>query len=274
MRWFILFVALSWLRILSAEEDESWVVYYNDQLPSEAFTEYNLLVFDSTYHPPLVALEARDRVILGYISLGEVEKYRPHYEKVKHLLSEENPNWPGSYYIDQRDSLWPRIVIEELIQDILAQGFDGIIIDTMDNPIYMEDMEPEKYKGMKAAAVQMIKAIRMHFPSIKIMLNRAMEILPQVGGDIDYVLGESILTHYDFKEKKCRLTGKKEYQAQVDRLKQAQTQYPNLKVVTLDYWDPKDKKGVQEIYKKQRANGFRPYVATIDLKTLTPEPKL
>lgn len=42
--------------------------------------------------------------------------------------------------------------------------------------------------------------------------------------------------------------------------------------MTLDYWNPADTAGLRRIYRAQRANGFLPYVATVELDRLVPEP--
>jgi hypothetical protein len=48
--------------------------------------------------------------------------------------------------------------------------------------------------------------------------------------------------------------------------------FPKLQIMSLDYWDPADTKGVATIYSTQRANGFIPYVSTIELNRVVEEP--
>ena len=45
---------------------------------------------------------------------------------------------------------------------------------------------------MTPAAAKLVRMIRQNYPQIKIMVNRAYDILPEIGGQIDYVLGESV----------------------------------------------------------------------------------
>jgi uncharacterized protein (TIGR01370 family) len=251
-----------------------WVVYYSDQAPATAFYDYDLLVFDSDYHPPLDPLITQDKTLLGYISLGEIESARAHFAefKAKNLLLQENTHWPGSFYIDVRDVRWAAYVIEHLIPQILHQGFHGIFIDTMDNPAELERIDPQKYQGMTQAAAEMIRMIRTHYPNMKIMLNRGYEILPMVAEHIDMVLGESIYTDYNFAEKTYEQVPVKLYQYQVDLLQQVKTQHPALQIFTLDYWYPEDKKQIKKIYQQEIKNGFNPYVATIALDQIVSQP--
>lgn len=251
-----------------------WVVYYNDQADVSEFSAYNPIVLDSDYHPNLLGFIQRKKTILGYISLGEVEKERSYFNAVKNegILLEENQYWPGSFFVDLRDPRWTKRVIEELIPQILMQKFHGLFFDTLDNAAHLERKDPEKYRGMTAAAVNLVKAIRMHYPQIKIMMNRGYELLPEVVNILDMELGESVFSDYNFEKKTYQHVSQERYQQQVKMLKDAQKMNPKLQIYTLDYWDPKDSKEVKRIYQEQRKNGFIPYVTTVDLHHITPEP--
>ena len=251
-----------------------YAVYYSDTEDIEAFEPYDLLVFDSQYHPPLDQLNEDGKTLLGYISLGEVEKHRRYYRDVRKegILLQENKFWKGSYFVDVRSYKWKNRVIKDLIPAILAKGFDGIFLDTLDNPGELERIDPIEYSGMVRAAVLLVKEIRQHFPDITIMMNRGYELLPYVSSYIDMEMGESIYADYNFDTKSNELVDEKLYNYQVEKLKMAQIINEDLKIVTLDYWDISDSDGVAKIYEEQRKNGFSPYVATIDLDVLVAEP--
>ena len=106
-----------------------------------------------------------------------------------------------------------------------------------------------------------------------IVLNRAYDLLPAVERDIDMVLGESVYADYDFATKRYGRVDDDTYRQQVEILRAAAKRQPKLKVLTLDYWDPNDAAGIAEIYRIQTANGFSPYVATVELDRLVPGPK-
>mgnify|MGYP001408016293 CR=1 FL=1 len=254
--------------------DERWVVVYSEKPKVAEFRDYGLVVLDSVHHPPLRPLLEEKKTVIGYISLGEVEKYRDYYKAVEAegILHEKNPNWPDSRYIDVRDVRWTRRVVEDLIPRLLQKGFQGIFIDTLDNPAELERRDPVKFKGMTDAAARLVRAIRRHYPGIYIMLNRSYEILPLVDGHIDAVLGESVATEIDFEKKSYRRADSKVYRQQVEWLKAAKARRPKLKIYTLDYWPPSDVPGVMRIYAEQRRNGFIPYVSVKDLDRVLKEP--
>jgi uncharacterized protein (TIGR01370 family) len=257
-----------------AETPFRWVCYYSDKLPAEAFLPYDLAVFDNQYHPPLAPLLAAGKQVYGYISLGEVEKRQTYFEAVRAegILVGENENWKDSFFVDLRDPRWRRRVLRELIPAIRKQGFPGIFIDTIDDAQHLETADPRKFKGMQAAAGELILAIRKEFPDVGIILNRGFFLLPEVAGSLDYVLGESIYSDFDFASKQYRKTPEREYREAVATLQEARRAAPRLQVLTLDYWWPSDQKRISRIYAVERAKGFLPYVATVGLDTLVREP--
>lgn len=252
-----------------------WMLVYTDKVPVRDLMRYDTVILDSRYHPPLRPLIEAGKTVLGYISLGEVEKFRAHYKEVEKegILLGWNKDWPNSRYVDVRDPRWTKRVIEELIPAMIHKGFHGIMMDTLDNPADLERRDPNKFKGMTAAAARLVRTIRRHYPDLVIMMNRAYEILPDVERHIDIVLGESVYADYDFAKKNYKLVKPAFYTQQVKWLKAAQKRTPSLRVFSLDYWDPNDTKGVDRIYKVQRANGFEAYVSTIKLNRVLPRPE-
>ncbi|HEY7610521.1 MAG TPA: endo alpha-1,4 polygalactosaminidase [Alphaproteobacteria bacterium] len=255
-------------------EDERWVVVYSEKPPVEAFHDFRLVVFDSVHHPPIRPLLEQKKTVIGYISLGEVESYRDYFKDVgkQGILLEKNPNWPDSRFVDVRDLRWTKRVVGELVPRLLQKGFQGIFIDTLDDPPELERRDPKRFKGMTEAAANLVKAIRRNYPQIYIMLNRAYDILPAVDGQIDAVLGESVFTEIDFAKQAYRLAETKLYRQQVEWLQAAKRRRPKLKVYTLDYWPPEDAAGIARIYAEQRKNGFIPYVSIKTLDRVVKEP--
>lgn len=256
-------------------EASRWLVFYGADAKPERLRPYSLVVFDPDAHPSLEQFEGRSTVSLGYLSLGEVEQFRTHFPamKAEGIVLNANPNWQESYFVDLRDPRWAKRVIEELIPQVLFQRFDGIFLDTLDNAGYLEDLDPNRFKGMREAAIHLVKAIRLHYPQIKIMLNRSFDILPETVSAIDMLLGESIYASYDFANKSYVRVSEEQYQEQLKAMQVAKSQKPSLGLYSLDYWNPDDPKAIAEIYRVQRANGLEPYVSTIGLNEIISEPR-
>jgi polysaccharide biosynthesis protein PelA len=250
----------------------TWAVYYGSESDPGPLSGYDLLVFDPGAHPPLEPLRNAKRQLLAYISVGEVASSREYFTETAPYRLTENPDWPGSYGLDVRDRRWQSIVPERIAPAALSTGFTGFFLDTADTAIELERREPDRYAGMKAATIDLIRRLRKTFPRAPIMLNRGYELLPEAGSLLTYVLGESVYHTWDFAAKRYVPVAPAAYAEQVRTLRAAAEQFPGLQVLTLDYCDPRDTRKVQQIYRVQRANGFVPYVSAIELNRIHPEP--
>lgn len=254
---------------------KSWVVYYNDEIPYQRFIGYDIIAFDSDSYPNF-SQRRPGQVILGYLSTSEAETYRDYYGQIEKLgvLLGSSELWKEHRIIDIRKSEWRKYFINKLVPDVLKKGFDGIMLDTIDSAIYLEEENPKKYKGMKAAALQFMIELRQTYPHIKLMLNRGFEIAEQAAPYLDYILAESIRVEHDFDNNTDMLFPKSTYNEYVRILHAAQRKNPKLEVVTLDYWKMKSvyARKIRLIYEEQRKNGFIPYVSTPDLMKFHPEP--
>ncbi len=157
---------------------------------------------------------------------------------------------------------------------ILANGFQGLFLDTLDSSLHLEQLDPSRYRGMAAAAAELIREIRRLRTGITLILNRAYSLLPEVDRDIDVAMGESVYTTYDFERKIYSRVPPSAYRQQVEWLRAAARRRSGLRIFTLDYWDPSDKEQIAHIYREERANCFSPYVTSIDLTHIVPEPGL
>lgn len=250
-----------------------WALYYAADAEPIAFAPYEMVVLDADRHPPIGPLVERGKTVLGYLSLCEVASTRSYFDDVRAegLLLDEHPIWRGSHYVDIRDPRWSRRVIEELIPRLLRRGFTGVFLDTLDDAA-MLDRQPGR-RGMRDAAIRLVKAVRRHYPDLTLMMNRGYDLLPAVERDVDAVLAESLHGTYDFATKQYRRVPAADTAAQLSLLRAARARRPALRLYALEYWDPEDAGGVAELYRIARAAGFEPYVATIALDRLVPEPR-
>ncbi len=262
MRLILLFLPL----LLMAQAPHPWLVYYNNEAPLSAFTPYDPIILQPAFHPALGPLLNQGKGLLGYVNAGEVSLEDSWFLEAKNkgLLLGENQNFPGSFAVDIRKEAWEELLLGTVIPHILDQGFTGIFLDQLDVALNL---------GMEEAAEHLIKKIREKFPKISIMLNRAYKILPKVGHLIDYELAETLYTSYDFKEKRYFIRPNDEFEWQLKEIDAARKKFPELLFFSLDYWNLKDQKMIEKIYKKEIAVGMRPYVSDILLNQIVAPPK-
>lgn len=257
-----------------AERNWRWAVDYGAHTDPAAARSYDLLVLEPDHARPIAPLRGPDTRLLGYISMGEVHRDRPYVEGLgrQGALRKANPNWPDARLVDLRSAAWQALVLDRLIPDILAKGYDGIFMDTLDNAEAMERQDRKASDGMVAGAVRLVRAIRARFPGMAVMMNRGYALLPDVAGEIDLVLGEAMASRWNFSSRRYEMTSPDDWTWQAERLRAARAVNPSLILTTLDYWDPADKTTIASLYAREREAGFNPYVATLDLNRIYPEP--
>lgn len=272
MRWLLLFLIP--FTLYGSEVKLPWLTYYANEAPIEQFAPYNPIVLDSENHPPLEPLLAQKKELLGYIDLGEAEEWRSwfSYAKSHGLLVKENKDWPGSWIIDLRNPAWKNLLLDEVLPAILAKGFTGLFFDELDVSIALEQEDPVKYKGMTQAAAELVLAIHKRFPDKQLMMNRAYQIIHLVGHAIDYELAEDLYTTYDFEKKTYSMLSQEDVDWQMKFLNEGRRQFPHLVLFNLDYWYPDDTETIKKLYERSRRQCFRPYVSTIGLDKIIPEP--
>lgn len=254
-------------------EVRHWAVYYSDALPADRFKGLDLVVFDRRYHPDFASLQPRTQV-LAYVSMGEIYDDVPEKQLLEKdgLLLFQNKQW-NSHAVDLTSGRWQALVMS-YVDDAMARGFDGVMLDTVDSPLaWARQQDAKRHLAMRTAAINLIRDIRTRHPNAKIMLNHGFSILADVAVDLDYALAESILSQKDDFTGHFRWLPPKAYAQAVEQLHQITARTGKLQVLTLDYWNMDDSEGVQRIYGQQRASGFAPYVTTPDLTRYTPEPQ-
>ncbi|MCH8019405.1 endo alpha-1,4 polygalactosaminidase [candidate division KSB1 bacterium] len=245
---------------------ENWVCVYSSDAPVDEIKKFDLAVLDSDSHPDLAKLKDSDTLLIGYISIGEVGDYRWYWNDIKDKpwLLDKNPNW-DSYMIDVRNHEWQELLNQQIIPKILAKGFDGIFLDTIDNAEYLQRYHPKKkYPMMETAMVRLIKSIRKSFPSAYLVANRGFAILDEIAGSIDAVVAESIFTTIDFEENITRRNTPHEYEPIIKQLRKMKRK-EGLKIFTLDYPNLENESDIKEIIADSHALGFIPYISTPQL---------
>ncbi len=252
-----------------------WGVDYSATTDPTVARQFDLLVLEPHHPRPIAPLRGPGASLLGYISLGEVERARPYADALATagVLAAANLNWPDARLVDLRRREWSAMVLDQLIPDIVRLGYDGIFIDTLDNAEAMERADPVANAGMVAAGAALLRAIRARFPAIRIMVNRGYAVVPAAAGAFDILLGEAMASRWNFAERRYEMTPESDWTWQADRLAAARLADPRLTVATLDYWDPTDRRQVAALYTRERTAGFAPYVATLALDRLLPEPR-
>jgi uncharacterized protein (TIGR01370 family) len=219
---------------------------------------------------PRIPLDAFPKQVirLGYLSIGEADVHRGYWQAVvgQPFLVEPNPNWPGNVRVDVRDERWRRILLTQEIPHLVSLGFDGLFLDTIDTPEYLERADQARFGGSRQALRDLLREIHTRFPNLPLLANGTYALAdaaPYVAG---FVV-EGMFATYDFGRRVYRPTTLDEQtwkQAQIDRA-MAVARRP---VFTIEYADIGDVDLAVNAAGAASRRGFHPYVAQKELNAL------
>jgi len=252
-----------------------WIAFYGQTADEQVLASYDFVVLDPMFKGSIDAVAKAGARVCSYLSLGEIRVSDGFYGRVDPAaLLEENPAWPGTRRVDVRYRSWKALILGEMIPSIAAKGYTGLLLDTLDTPPYLEQLDPHGKRGMGQATVDLVRAIRQSYPTMLIVANRGYALLPKIINHIDGIVAESLLTTVDeTHENEYRWNDATEVALQLSLLANATKRHRRFPVFSLDYWDPEDTASIRKIYFRQRELGHYPYVATRMLDKIIPEPK-
>lgn len=249
---------------LHADSNLKWLIVYSNQLTTSQLQGVGMAIVEPELVKPAQYPAVHTR-FYAYLSLGAVNVTRSYWPRIrgKAFVVEQDLEWPDSYRMDLRSLEWQGMILNELIPEIIAQGFSGIFLDTIDVPYRLEAKDPRKFKGSHEALVTLILAIRKKFPTLGILPNNAMPILPQIGRVIDGVVVEDLYTRYNFIDKTYGVTPLEDarpIEAALDTF-MARDKKPVFVVL---YGDPASSL-IRNGIARCQAKGYHWYVTTVDL---------
>lgn len=120
-------------------------------------TDYDLVIMDAYFDGKLLSPQevrqgarksnGAQRLVFAYMSIGEAEDYRAYWQRswsttLPPWIESENPDWKGNYRVRYWDTAWRDILFgspQGYLDQIIAAGYDGVYLDTVDTFYYFED---------------------------------------------------------------------------------------------------------------------------------------
>lgn len=282
---------------------ESWAYQLQSiDLDTLAASDYDLLVIDYADdggHPfsaeQIAALQASDKLVLSYLSIGEAETYRLYWQSewvegegcraalspaAPGWLGPVNPEWCGNYSVQFWDPGWQAVVLAYL-DAIVAAGFDGVYLDKVDIFAYWMDadygdapFENERAALQMAAWVAALSEYaRENNPEFVVVPQNGAEIVAYLGEDqfIEYVSAIDAIAVEDtfFCPVSWRESGNNPpYNPQEELLDLLDAYHAaGFPVLAVDYVTQPGK--IRRFVEESQAHGFVPYTTTRALDELT-----
>ena len=262
---------------VAAPQHMKWIAYYGQTADVATLAGYDLVILDPGFRGSIPAVKEAGARVCAYLSLGETRQTDLYKQIDDAALLAQNPTW-NTRQIDVRHPSYRDTVVNKMIPAIVAQGFAGLMVDTLDTPPYLEQLSQRNFGGMTQAAVDLVRTIRETYPHLKLIMNRGNVLLPHVIDSIDAVIAESLLTRDSGIETAIPGGGGYVWNKPHSVAEQLSLLMPardrNLPVLSLDYWEPTDDKTIAQLYLRERLLSHHPYVATALLNEIIPEPPL
>lgn len=114
------------------------------------------------------AIKAKGYKVLGYLSIGTIEKEREWFKTYSKYKLKQLADWPNEYYMDMKKTVWHKFLVQRA-KDIKAKGFDGWWLDNLD--VYSEYKSPAEFTAC-LGILQKIKKVGGY-----VMVNGGSEFL-------------------------------------------------------------------------------------------------
>lgn len=242
-----------------------WAVFYGDAAPAAQLARPDLLVLEPDHPWNPRTLRREGQRVLAYLSLGEVHKTRAYFAELAATpgaIALKNPNWPDAHMIDPRSRAWRSMVLERVAPAILAKGYDGFFLDTLDVAAYLEN--EHQRPGARDAMVSLLRDLHARFPEAYLVANGGHALLPDAAPALSALATESVFTAYQFEPAAYRWREPAAAAQRATELQALKARY-RLPVLVIEYVDPKNRDMARSAVDKVHAAGFVPFVSDIGL---------
>ena len=119
---------------------------------AERLGDYDVVVVDGeeASAAKVSALKAEGSVVLAYLSVGTIEKWRGWYDELKSYRLAAWQNWKDEWFADVSKAGLRDALADEIAPDILDKGFDGLFLDNVDM------IEPSKHKKQREGMRELV----------------------------------------------------------------------------------------------------------------------
>jgi hypothetical protein len=241
-----------------AHAKKSAIVYYGSQIsyPIVGVHDYIIVQPDNitTYNHGFKLYKDK---IYGYVSIGEAEKARKYYKKLKKSwIIGKNSSWK-SKIMDISQKEYRDFLFKEVIEPMRKRGFKNFFFDTLDS-YQSVSSNSEFKKRMEDGLVTFIKEFKKQYPDSKIIINRGFEIVDKVCNDIEAMLVESMFygLSSELKFKKVSQKDRKWLLNQINKVKSY-----DIPIISVEYIPRSKKKEIKNTLEQLNRLNLIPYIS-------------
>jgi hypothetical protein len=241
-----------------------WALALGSRQPVERLAKFDLVVVDGEETPraEIRALRRRGTLVLGYLSVGTIERDRGWFRRAKPYRLELWQDW-GEWYADVSAAGFRRLIVRRVAPALLRKGFSGLFLDNTD----MVEGHRRQRAGMRTLAGSLSRLVHRRRGLLFTQNGEA-----SIGPTLRFYDGwnrEDVSYGYDFDRKRYRrepAAGRRSALAALRRIAAA-----GLLVTATDYVVRGDTAAAADAAATACSAGALPFVSDIALRRL-PEP--
>lgn len=230
---------------------------------AERLGAFDLVVVDGEEAEPgeLEALHERGVTVLGYLSVGTIEKWRSWYPRLKRYRLAAWRDWEDEWFADVSRRGFRRVLGREMAPGILDKGFDGLFLDNVD---MIETRRHRRQRGGMRALVFALARLA-HADGRLLFAQNGRRALRNFGlvEAIDGWNREDVSWTYDFD--RDRYVGVPDGQTRAALREIGEMLALGKTVTATDYTRAGDSAALEESVANACAAGALPYVSDIEL---------
>ncbi len=233
---------------------------------SRRYADYDLLVVDGqeARRRDVGELRAGGRVVLGYLSVGTIERYRPWYRRLKPYRLEAWKDWKGEFFARVRRRGYRREIVARIAPRLLAKGFDGLFLDNVD----MIESHRRQARGMRELVARLSALVGAEGELL--FAQNGYRIIDPLIPYLDGWNREDVTGSYDFDRGRYRVNGARRTRAAMRELRRVAGH--GLLVTATDYTRRARGKAARRAIANACAAGALPYVSDIELRRTPADP--
>jgi len=250
-------------------EAPSTAFFYGKPVPVVELSHYDRVILEAENLPDPSVFGNAGPLVFAYVSVGEAEGWRASTSNLDgELFIGENSLW-GSRIADLTQPRWVDFLIEKRMAMLWQQGYRAFFLDTLDS--YQIAIKDEPGRALQVRAlINIVHAIHLRFPGVKLLLNRGFELLPEINHLVVGLVAESLFQGWDASKEAYVEVAESDRRWLLEKLNNVSTRY-GLPITVIDYVSPQELKLARDTAMRIRALGFTPWVAKPSLDTLAVE---
>ena len=226
---------------------------------------FDLVVVDGEEVSPaqVRALRARGVLVLGYLSIGTIERWRSWYPRARPYRLERWQDW-GEWYADTSRAGFRRLIARVVAPALLRKGLDGLFLDNVD----MIETHRRQAPGMRALVGALSRLA--HGRDDLLFAQNGDRVIAPFLPHLDGWNREDVSWTWSFRRRRyVRVAARDRRAAQATLRRVARA---GLLVTATDYVRRGDDAATREAVANACAAGALPFVSDIRLRRLPPEP--